>query len=178
MCYCVYGTLSPFKSDPSGPDGLYVSGGPVGPFGTLSPSNSGSAILVDPGGVFPLSDPPPGGTLPPGEEGLPSCTDGVGTPTVVDMVGMDVLSIENDLFADGYGDTEMIAIEGYRCEIVDGMRVYYGDSPCNSDESDWEDPYDVAGRQYVDDYNFDVPDGMDLMVFERGGGRLDQGGWI
>ena len=39
-----------------------------------------------------------------------------------------------------------------------------------SDESDWEDPYDVAGRQYVDDYNFDVPDGMDLIVFERGGG--------
>ena len=43
-----------------------------------------------------------------------------------------------------------------------------------SDESDWKEPYHVAGRQYVDDYNFDVPDGMDLMVCERGGGRLDQ----
>ena len=43
-----------------------------------------------------------------------------------------------------------------------------------SDEWDWKDPYDVAGRQYVDDYNFDVPDRMDLMVCERGGGRLDQ----
>ena len=32
------------------------------------------------------------------------------------------------------------------------------------------DSDDVAGQQYVDDYNFDVPDGMDLMVFERGGG--------
>ena len=41
---------------------------------------------------------------------------------------------------------------------------------CDSDESDWEEPYDVAGWQYVDDYNFDVPDGMDLMVYERGGG--------
>ena len=37
-------------------------------------------------------------------------------------------------------------------------------------DSDWEDPYDIASQQYVDDYNFDVPDGMDLMVFERGGG--------
>ena len=82
---------------------------------------------------------------------------------------MNAYSIENDPFADGYSHTEMIAIDGYRCEIVDGMRVYYGDSPCDSDESDWEDPCDVAGRKYVDDYNFDVPDGMDLMVFERGG---------
>ena len=31
------------------------------------PSDSGSAILVDPGGVFPSSDPEPGGTLLPGE---------------------------------------------------------------------------------------------------------------
>ena len=36
-----------------------------------------------------------------------------------------------------------------------------------SDESDWKDLYDVAGRQYVNDDNFDVPDGMDLMVCER-----------
>ena len=39
-------------------------------------------------------------------------------------------------------------------------------------------PYDIASQQYVDDYNFDVPDGMDLMVFERGGGRLDQRCWM
>ena len=44
-------TVSPFKSDPAGPDGLHGSGGPVGPFGTLSPSRSGYEILVDPGGV-------------------------------------------------------------------------------------------------------------------------------
>ena len=97
---------------------------------------------------------------------------------MVAMVGMDALSIENDLFDCVKGDTEMIAMDGYRCEIVDGMTVYYGGSPCDSDESNWEDPYDVAGQQYVDDYNFDVPDGMDLMVFERGGGRLDQKCWI
>ena len=49
----------------------------MSPFGTLSPSKSGSEILVDPGGVFPMSDPPPGGTLPLGVGGLPSCPDGV-----------------------------------------------------------------------------------------------------
>ena len=94
-------------------------------FGTLSPSKSGSAILVDHGGVFPLSDPPPGGTLPPDEEGLPSCPDGVETPGMVAMMGMDAWSIEKDMFADGYSDTERIAVDGFRCEIVDGMRVYY-----------------------------------------------------
>ena len=62
--------------------------------------------------------------------------------------------------------TEILAIDGFWGEIVDGMVVYYEDNPCDSDESDWEDPYDVADRQYVDDYNFDVPDGMDLMVYE------------
>ena len=86
---------------------------------------------------------------------------------MVAMVGMDALPIENDATLD-YGDGDT-AIDGYRCEIVDGMMAYYGGSPCDMDESDWEDPYDVAGQQYVDDYYFDVPEGMDLMVFERGG---------
>ena len=33
---------------PAGPDGLYVAGGPVGPFGTLSPSDSEPAGSVSP----------------------------------------------------------------------------------------------------------------------------------
>ena len=129
------GTLSPFKYDPAGPDGLYVSDGPVGP---LSPSNTG--------GFFPLSDPTPGGTLPPGVEGLPSCPDGVGTHAGVVMICGNAYSIENDPFAEEYGHTEILAIDGFWGEIVDGMVVYY------------------------DDYNFDMTDGMDLMVYERGGG--------
>ena len=54
-----YGTLSPLDPDPDGPVGLYVAGdpvdpcdsdyvGPVGLCGTLSPSASELAILVDP----------------------------------------------------------------------------------------------------------------------------------
>ena len=66
-----HGTLSPFNSDPAGPDGPYVAGGPVGPFGTLS---SGSAILVDPGGVFPSANPPPGDMLLLCEGGPKSCS--------------------------------------------------------------------------------------------------------
>ena len=48
--------MSPSDSDPAGPDGQYVTGGPVGQIGTLFPSASESAILVDPGGMFPSSD--------------------------------------------------------------------------------------------------------------------------
>ena len=50
-------------------------------------------------------------------------------------------------------------------QIVDGVMVYYDGDLCDSDESDWEDLYDIASQQYVDDYNFDMPEGMDLMVF-------------
>ena len=45
------------------------------------------------------------------------------------------------------------------------MTVYYGSDLCDSNESDWEDPYDIASAEYVEQYNFDVPEGMDLMVF-------------
>ena len=51
------GTL--FSPDPAVPAWILLlvgSVGPVGPCGTLSPSASESAILVDPGGMFPSSD--------------------------------------------------------------------------------------------------------------------------
>ena len=53
---CLCGTLSQSDSDPAGPDGPYVTSGPVIKTGTLFPSASESAILVDPGGMFPSSD--------------------------------------------------------------------------------------------------------------------------
>ena len=117
------GTLSPFKYDPAGPVGRYVSDGPVGPLGTLSPSNPGRR-------GFPLSDPTPGGTLPPGVEGFPSCLDGMGTTAGVVMVCGNAYLMEND---PEYGRTKILAIDGFRGEIVDGMVVYYEDNPCDSD---------------------------------------------
>ena len=40
---------------------------------------------------------------------------------------------------------------------------------CDSEESDLEDPFDIAGREYVDQYNFDLLEGMEPMVFVPGG---------
>ena len=40
---------------------------------------------------------------------------------------------------------------------------------CDSDESDWEDPEDVAHREYVEQYNFDLLDVMKPLVFVPGG---------
>ena len=58
---------------------------------------------------------------------------------------------------------------GYQREIIDGVTVYYGGDLCDSEESDWEDPDDVARREYVDQYNFDLLEGMEPMVFVPGG---------
>ena len=51
--------------------------------------------------------------------------------------------------------------------LIDGMPVYCGGNLYDSDESDWEDPYDIACAEYVDQYNFDALEGMELHVFER-----------
>ena len=53
MDFSAGGTLSPSVSDLSGPRGPYVTDGPVGHIGTLSPSTPSSEILVDPGGTLP-----------------------------------------------------------------------------------------------------------------------------
>ena len=59
-------------------------------------------------------------------------------------------------------------------ETIDGMHVYYGGDLYDSDESDWEDPYDIACAEYVEQYNFDALEGMELKVFEQLKG-LDDG---
>ena len=51
-----WGTLPLSDSDLTGPDDSYVTDGPVGQIGTLSPSTFASAILVDPGGKLPSSE--------------------------------------------------------------------------------------------------------------------------
>ena len=47
------------------------------------------------------------------------------------------------------------------------MPVYYGGDLYDSDYSDWDDPYEIASAAYVEDYNFAVPEGMELMVHVR-----------
>ena len=52
-------------------------------------------------------------------------------------------------------------------ETFNGMPVYYGSDLYDSEDSDWDDPYAIASAAYVEDYNFDVPEGMDLMVHRQ-----------
>ena len=70
-------------------------------------------------------------------------------------------------------DTTLVCVdECTECDILDqfvtinGMPVYYGGDLYDSEDSDWDDPYEIAGAAYVEDYNFDVPEGMDLMIHE------------
>ena len=49
-------------------------------------------------------------------------------------------------------------------ETFDVMPVYNGGDLYDSEDSDGDDPYALASAAYVEDYNFDVPEGMDLMV--------------
>ena len=86
-------------------------------------------------------------------------------PAVVAMVGLDALPMRNDAPLDCVDECTAWCTD--QCGTIDGMTVCYGGDLCDSDESDWDDPYDIASAEYVDQYNFDVPEGMDLMVFER-----------
>ena len=52
-------------------------------------------------------------------------------------------------------------------ETFNGMPVYYGGDLYDSEDLDWYDPYAIASAAYVEDYNFDVPEGMDLMVHRQ-----------
>ena len=183
------GTLSPFTSDPAGPAGRQVAVRPGGPFGTLSPSTSGSAILVDPGGSALL----PGEGIPrfcPGvlmddlvlgavvplpamfsrcEHYETRCLVGSGDGRVSSVVARVSCAA-----LPGSTDTTFVCVDEFpewdildQFETINGMLVYYGGELYDSEDSDWDDPYEIASAAYVEDYNFDVPEGMDLMVHEQ-----------
>ena len=80
---------------------------------------------------------------------------GIGDPAVVAMIGLDVMPMGEDiqLHCAEWDIRDVF-------ETINGMPVYYGGDLCNSDESDWEDPYDIACAEYVEQYNFDAPEGM------------------
>ena len=90
----------------------------------------------------------------------PTVPDVIKDRAVVAMVGLDVVRM---------GEETLMDCEGGCAEwdTVDGMPVYYVGDLYDSDESDWEDPYDRVYVEHVDRYNFDSPEGMGLKVFER-----------
>ena len=61
----------------------------------------------------------------------------------------------------------------YQYETLNGLRVYYGGDMYDSEDSEEDDPLERARAAYVEDYNFDVPEGMELMAYNR---RLTIGG--
>ena len=76
--------------------------------------------------------------------------------------------------------------EGFRCwntdqdvmnqyETFNGLPVYYGGDMYDSEDSELDDPLELARMAYVEDYNFDVPEGMDVMVHHRSRSSDDSG---
>ena len=91
---------------------------------------------------------------------------GIGEPAVVAMIGLDVMPMGEGVQLHGADKCAEWDIRD-EFETIDGMPVYYGGDLCTSDESDWEDLYDIACAEYVEQYNFDALEGMELMILER-----------
>ena len=55
----------------------------------------------------------------------------------------------------------------YQYETSNGLPVYYGGDMHDSEDSEdaEDDPLERARAAYVEDYNFDVPEGMELMAY-------------
>ena len=87
----------------------------------------------------------------------------VGTPSVVAMVGRTALPLSNDTTLSCVDECTDWDIRD-QFETINGMPVYYSGDLCDSDELDWDDPYDIASAEYVEQYNFDDPEVMELMV--------------
>ena len=107
-------------------------------------------------------------------------------PLRAEDVGRVTLSPADGRLRAGDWNTDGNITTGFQCcntegdvqdqyETFNGMPVYYGGDLYDSEDSDWNDPYAFASAAYVEDYNFDVPEGMDLMVHRhnRNPDRLD-----
>ena len=165
------GTLS--LSDPAG---VLFPAVPVGPDGSLSPSDFEYASPGGPVGTLPPCDNSPAEVL------VGDCRDVVDMDVTVDsfhavpdvfedcavvaMVGLDAIRTGEDTPMDGEGECAEWDIHN-EFETINAMAVYYGGDLYDSDESEWEDPYNLAYPEYVDQYNFDAPEGMELKVFEQ-----------
>ena len=54
----------------------------------------------------------------------------------------------------------------YQYETFNGLPVYYGGDMYDSEDSE-DDPLERARAAYVEDYNFDVPEDMELMTYNQ-----------
>ena len=185
-----YGTLSPSDSDSVilvDPGGTLSSSGLVG---IVVPDVSVELTIVPTGelsSVKAVPFPDPVIKQLPAERLVGDCGDdvnrdvtenscwavfipgGMKKPAVVAVVGLDVRPMRKGVQLNGVDKCAEWDIRD-EFETIDGMPVYYGGDLCTSDESDWEDPYDIVYAEYVEyveQYNFDALEGMEMMVFER-----------
>ena len=93
----------------------------------------------------------------------PVAPDGSGSCAMVAMVGRDAERRREEAPMDCDGECEEWDIRN-EFETVDGMPVYYGGDLCDSDDSEWDNPWNLAYAEYVDQYNFDALEGMELKV--------------
>ena len=102
---------------------------------------------------------------------------GAAVPLLAENVGRVALSAAEVRLGAGDVHTDENITAGLQCwntegdvldqyETFNSMPVYYGGDMTLYDleDSDWDDPYALASAAYVEDYNFDIPEGMDLMV--------------
>ena len=55
----------------------------------------------------------------------------------------------------------------YQYETFNGLPVHYGGDMYDSEDSEVYDPLEIWRAAYAVDYNFDVPEGMELMTYTR-----------
>ena len=56
----------------------------------------------------------------------------------------------------------------YQYETFNGLPVYYGGDLCDSEELEEYDTLEMGRTTCTEDYNFDAPEGMELMTYTRG----------
>ena len=98
-------------------------------------------------------------------DSCPAALDIGDSRAVVVMVGLEVMRSSEEVPMDCGSDCVEWDIRN-EFETIDGMPVYYGGDLCDSDDSEWDDPWDLAYKEHVDRYSFDALDGMELKGFE------------
>ena len=101
----------------------------------------------------------------------------MGRVSARDVNGL-LLSPENACLGDKKMSLDEVRSEGlrqwnmdmdveYQYEISNGLPVYYGGDMYDSEDSEEYDPLEMSHAAYVEDYNFDVLEGMELMTYTR-----------
>ena len=87
-----------------------------------------------------------------------------------DCLGVKEMSLD-DVSSEGLRQWNMDMDVEYQYETFNGLPVYYGGDMYDSEDSE-DDPLERVcaaplEHSYVEDYNFDVPEGMELMAYNQ-----------